>query len=213
MSNPAIQIVHPEVEMYLASLLPERAETLRAMERQASGEHIPIIGPLCGTLLYQQARAIGARRCFELGSAIGYSTLWLAMAVGPGGEVHWSDGSEARRAEAEAYLARAGLRERVVFHTGDALPALAATPGEFDLIFNDIDKWEYPAALAAAVPRLRRGGLLVTDNTLWSGRVVAPSDDTWTEAVRRFNVEAYARADLVTTVVPLRDGFTLSLKV
>jgi predicted O-methyltransferase YrrM len=89
---------------------------------------------------------------------------------------------------------------------------LAETPGEFDLIFNDVDKEGYPAVLDAAPARLRQGGLLITDNTLWHGRVLDPQDEE-SRAVVEFNRRLYASANLFTTLLPLRDGVTVSVKL
>src|SRR5881275_6338 len=120
----------PKTEKYMYALLPARDRVLREMERYAAKNHVPIIGPACGRLLYQLARLIQARRVFEMGSAIGYSTLWLARAVGPRGEVFYTDSDPANAARAEDYLRRASLLDRVRILTGDALQMLESTSGE-----------------------------------------------------------------------------------
>lgn len=193
-------------------LLPARDPILAEMEAQASQRSIPIVGPLVGRLLAQLVMLTGARRVFELGSAIGYSTVWIARAAGPGAEIHYSDGSAANAREASGYFERAGLSDRIHVHTGDALGELAKTSGEFDLIFNDVDKDGYPDVLAAVPARLRKGGLFVTDNTLWHERVLDPRDET-ARAVVEFNQELYASQEFFTTLVPLRDGVSVSLKL
>ena len=196
----------------MEGLLPARDPLLAEIEAQAAARSIPIVGPAVGRLLAQLVMLTGARRVFELGSAIGYSTIWFARAAGHGAEIHYSDGSEANAREAAGYFARAGLTDRIRPHVGDALSALAATPGEFDLIFNDVDKDGYPAVLEAAPARLRKGGLLVTDNTLWHSRVLDPQDET-SRAVVRFNRALYDSGMFFTTLVPLRDGVSISLKL
>ncbi|MBI3180274.1 MAG: class I SAM-dependent methyltransferase, partial [Deltaproteobacteria bacterium] len=148
-------IVHPEVESYLETLLPQ-AEPVRAhMERIAEERDFPIVGPLVGRLLFVLARGIGARRVFELGSGFGYSAFWFAQAVGPQGRVFCTDRSDKHAAEAKDLLARAGLAARVEFHTGDALEVFAEQPGPFDIVFCDIDKEGYPEVPRAAIPKLR----------------------------------------------------------
>src|SRR5438034_5078744 len=89
-------ITEPKTEKYIYALLPARDRVMREMERYAAKNHVPIIGPACGRLLYQFARLIQARRVFEMGSAIGYSTLWLARAVGPRGRVFYTDRKSTR---------------------------------------------------------------------------------------------------------------------
>jgi caffeoyl-CoA O-methyltransferase len=150
-------IVNPEIERYIESLLPERDDVLCEMEEYAAQHKVPIIGPAVATMLAGLVRLTGARRIFELGSAIGYSTIWLARAAGEGAEVHYSDGSSANAERARGYFKRAGVEERITIHVGDALGALAAVDGEFDFIFNDVDKEGYPAVLEVAPGRLKLG--------------------------------------------------------
>ena len=200
---------------YLLSVLPPRDAVLARMEEEAARRGIPIVGPAVGRYLAQLARLAGARRVFELGSAIGYSTIWLARAVGEGGHVFFTDASEENAAEARRNLEEAGVAVRVTLLVGDALAGLDATEGEFDLVFNDVDKEGYPEVLRRAVPRLRTGGLLVTDNVLWSGRLRLPAceDDAETAAIREFNRLSYAHPDLEVTIVPLRDGVSVARRI
>ncbi len=208
-------IIDTETEKYVYSLLPARDAVLRHMERYSAKHNVPIIGPACGRLLYQMARLIRARRVFEMGSAIGYSTLWLARAVGSKGVVYYTDGDPANARRAEVSLKRAGVRDRVRILVGDALELLDSAPGQFDLIFNDVDKIQYPEVFRRAAKRMRVGGLFITDNVLWSGRVAraAARGDAETAAIQKFNRLIYHSSELFTTIVPLRDGFALCTKL
>lgn len=205
----------PGLDDYLLSMLPERNSVLRKMEAVARERRIPIVGPAVGRLLAQYVRLMPARRIFELGSAIGYSTLWLAEAAGPEGRVFFTDGSEENARIASAYFAEAGLSGRITVLTGDALTLLDQTPGEFDLIFNDVDKEGYPAVFERALPRLRPGGLFISDNVLWRGRLRLPEseDDAETAAIRAFNAALYASPDVETVLLPLRDGVAVARKI
>src|SRR5262249_3407050 len=156
----------------MKDLLPPRDPVVSEMEALAAERDVPIVGPAVATLLATLAASIGARRIFELGSAIGYSTLFFARAVGPSGKVFYTDGDADNAAPARGYLERSGLADRVVILVGEAVRMLQTTSGEFDVVFIDIDKDGYPAALEAAAPRVRPGGYLLADNVLWSGRVV-----------------------------------------
>lgn len=207
-------VLELKVEKYVYSLVPSRDAVVAEMERYAKKHKVPIIGPACARLLYQLARLAGAQRVFEMGSAIGYSTLWLARAVGPNGKVFYTDGDRANAARAQDYLGRAGVLDRVQVLTGDALDLLDSTEGEFDLIFNDVDKPQYPEVFRRAVPRVRAGGLFITDNVLWSGRAAKKpaKKDAATRAIQNFNRLIYRSPDLFTTVIPLRDGFAVCLK-
>ncbi len=208
-------ILEPQIEKYLNALLPARDGVLREMERYAAKHKVPIIEAACGRLLYQLARTIKARRVFEMGSAIGYSTVWLARAVGPKGTVYYTDSDPANARRAETYLRRVGVLARVKILLGDALEQLASTTGHFDMIFNDVDKTQYPEVFRQAVPRLRLGGLFITDNVLWSGRVARPpaKGDAETRAIRKFNRLIYQSPKLFTTIVPLRDGVAVCEKI
>ncbi len=208
-------ITEAKTERYLYSLLPRRDAVLRDMERYANRHGVPIIGPACGRLLYLLARAIKARRVFEMGSAIGYSTLWLARAVGPKGVVFYTDNDPSNARRAEAYFRRAGVFRRVRLLVGDALRLLDTTEGHFDLIFNDVSKIQYPEVFRLAVPRVRPGGLFITDNALWSGRVAEPParNDRETLAIQKFNRLIYHSPKLFTTIIPLRDGFAICTKI
>src|SRR5215813_7159723 len=171
-------ITNPAIEEYMLSLLPPRDAVLAEMEDLARRNRIPIIGPAVARVLAQYVMITGARRIFELGSAIGYSTIWLARAAGEGCEIHYSDGDPENARKAKAFFERAGVAKRIEIHVGDALEALASTSGEFDIIFNDVDKEGYPKVLEHAPPRLRPGGLFITDNTLWHERVLDPKEET-----------------------------------
>jgi len=200
------------VENYLYAILPQRDEVLREMEAQAKQRDIPIIGPMVASFLYQLAQIAKAQTIFELGSAIGYSTIWWARAVGSSGRVVYTDSSQKNADEARRYFERAGVAARIDVRLGDALEILSEEkPGSYDIIFNDVDKEDYPRVLPLATERLRKGGLLITDNVLWSGHVVdANAKDDSTKAIQEFNRLLYASPDFFTTIVPMRDGVAIA---
>ena len=156
---------------------------------------------------------IDAKTVFELGSAIGYSTIWWAQAVGEKGRVIYTDGDPKNTEHARRYFERAGVSKRISLHTGDALEFLSEQKQQYDIIFNDVDKEDYPRVLRLVSPRLRKGGLFITDNVLWSGRVADknPSDST-TKAILEFNRSLYNSSDFYTTILPIRDGLAVALK-
>jgi predicted O-methyltransferase YrrM len=182
------------------------------MEALAAKRGFPIIGPAVGQLCYVMARAIGARKVFECGSGFGYSTWWFSRAVGPDGEVHHTDGSQENSEAARGFLDQAGLAPRVRFHVGDAREILAGAVGPFDVIFNDIDKEGYPDVLPLVREKLRVGGLFITDNMLWSGRIFEEGGEPSTLGVRELTRLLREARDFDTTLVPIRDGVTVSLR-
>jgi predicted O-methyltransferase YrrM len=217
----AITITDPRVENYLYAVLPARDAVLREMEKQAAERDIPIVGPAVARLLYQHARLINAKTVFEMGSAIGYSTIWWAMAVGEGGKVHYTDGSEKNAKEARGYFESAGVADRIEVHVGDALDFLEGRKDQFDIVFCDVDKHDYPRAARLALPRVRKGGLFITDNTLWKGMVAylagnadlkPDPTDAKTLAVAELNRMLYESPDWFTTIIPLRDGVTVAMR-
>jgi predicted O-methyltransferase YrrM len=207
-------ITSEPVEDYLYSLLPARDQVLAQMEAEAAKRNIPIVGPAVARILHQLALISGAKNIFEMGSAIGYSTIWWARAVGDGGRVIYTDGDRNNAEEARGYFDRAGVANRITVKVGDALELLSEQTQQFDIIFCDVDKEDYPRALRVALPRLRKGGLFVADNVLWSGKVADKNpEDASTKAIQEFNRLLYDSRDLFTTVLPIRDGIAAAFKL
>jgi caffeoyl-CoA O-methyltransferase len=206
-------ITSEPVEDYLYAMLPERDEVLAEMEAEAAAKKVPIVGPAVGRILHQLAQMINAKTIFEMGSAIGYSTIWWARALGQGGRVIYTDGDPKNAERARGYFTRAGVSEKITIETGDALELLSEQKQQFDIIFNDVDKEDYPRVFRLVSPRLRQGGLFVTDNVLWSGRVTdLRSQDTRTKAIQEFNRQLYTSPDFYTTILPIRDGVAVAMK-
>ncbi|HET7440783.1 MAG TPA: O-methyltransferase [Terriglobales bacterium] len=203
----------PAVEDYLYDLLPPRDEVLAEMEADAERHDVPIIGPAVARVFYQLATIAKAKTVFEMGSAIGYSTIWWARAVGPNGRVTYTDGDPKNAERARQYFDRAGVADRITIRVGDAMEILSEEKQEFDIIFNDVDKEDYPRVFRLAVSRVRKGGLFITDNVLWSGKVAHKNArDASTKAILEFNRLLYGSADLFTTILPIRDGVAVALK-
>jgi caffeoyl-CoA O-methyltransferase len=203
------------VQDYLKGWPSPRAAELLAMEQRAAEDDFPIIGPVCGQLCYQLARAVGARRVFELGSGFGYSTAWFARAVvdNGGGEVHHVVWDAALSAEARVHMERLGLGQVVRYHVGEAVGALQVAEGRFDVVFVDIDKEGYPEAIVAAQDKVRPGGLLIADNLLWDGRIFDPSDQSETTvAIRRVSELLRAGDTWLSTILPIRDGLLFATR-
>ena len=209
-------ITEPDVDEYLRALLPQRDDVLREMEVRAERERIPIVGPVVARILFQLACISRAATVFEMGSAIGYSTIWWARAVGPQGRVIYTDGDPEKAADAKEYFRRAGVLDRVEILVGDALHLLAQQDSQFDIIFNDVEKEDYPRVLPLAAPRLRPGGLFITDNVLWKGRVARMEQgtaDARTHAIAEFNRALYQSREFLTTLLPVRDGVAVALRL
>jgi caffeoyl-CoA O-methyltransferase len=200
------------VEDYLYSLLPPRDEVLAEMEAEAARNEIPIVGPAVGRVFYQYGVISGAKKVFEMGSAIGYSTIWWARAVGDGGLVVYTDGDPKNADKARRYFDRAGVSGRISVRVGDALELLSEEKEPYDIIFNDVDKTDYPRVFRIALPHLRSGGLFITDNVLWSGKVAKSNPNAETKAILELNKLMYESQEVFTTILPIRDGVSVCVK-
>jgi predicted O-methyltransferase YrrM len=206
-----VDIVDPAIDRYLHDLANPRDSILREMEVLAAERSFPIVGPAVGRLLYLLARMIRARRVFELGSGFGYSAYWFARAVGGGGKVVLTEGDAERAAEAAEFLSRGNLANRVQIEIGDGLEIIDSISGEFDIVFNDIDKMDYPRVLEKAAAALRPGGLLISDNMLWFGTVLEEEPtEASTRGVKELTRLLYASDEFETVLIPIRDGVTVS---
>jgi caffeoyl-CoA O-methyltransferase len=214
-----MDITHPKIEDYVRGLLARHDEpVLLEMEKEGKERDFPIIGRMVGVAVEILARAIRARRVVELGSGFGYSAYWFSRAVGPDGEIHLTDGDPENEKKALDYLGRAGLDGPIRFHVGEAIGTLNGLDGDFDVVYCDIDKGDYPKAWEAARERIRPGGLFICDNTLWSGRVTEGYGEEdrrphWTEAIKRMNDGVGADEGFLSTILPIRDGVMVALRL
>lgn len=211
-------IVPEAVERYLGTLNHLSDDVLDDIARANAEQKLPLIDPEVGALLRILATAIGAKRILEIGTAVGYSGIWLASPLPADGMLVTMERDRERAAIAKANFARAGLSDRVSIMIGDAQLLLAKVSGPFDLIFQDGSKQLYGPLLDRLVDLLRPRGLLVTDNVLWDGEVVPgfvqPSrrDEADTRAIADYNERISRHPKLVTSIVPLRDGVAISAK-
>lgn len=206
------------VAAYLAGLGRLPHPVLERIRAAGLAQGVPIVDPLTGALLHMLTRVSGATRVLEIGTAIGYSTVWMATALPAPGLLVTLERDPARAAAARAYMREAGVDDRVNVMIGDAARYLYKLAGPFDLIFQDGDKTSYGPLLDTLVGLLRPGGLLVTDNVLWSGEVVPgfvadPREDAAdTAAIAAYNERLAADSRLATTWLTVGDGVALSVK-
>jgi caffeoyl-CoA O-methyltransferase len=213
-----MDILNPAVERYLTSLAAtDDEDVLVEMEQYARERRFPIVGRLCGRFLEVMARSVNAKRIFEMGSGYGYSAYWFSRATGPDGEIHLTDLDPENEKRALDYLGRAGLDRPIDYHVASAFDAFNETSGEFDIVYCDIDKHEYPQAFELAKPRVRLGGLYMCDNMLWSGRVTGEEPDDsnpeLTRAIDGANKLIGADPDFRSFILPIRDGVVCAVRV
>jgi caffeoyl-CoA O-methyltransferase len=207
-------LLSSDLNNYLDNLLPKRNEVLSKMEEIAMQNNFPIVGPQVGYLLLQYAKIMKAKNIIELGSGYGYSAIWFAMGTESDTKIICTDGSEENKIQALQYFKELNLSDKIDFRVGDAVNILNSTSEEFDIIYNDVDKEGYPQVYQAAIPRLRKGGLLITDNTLWYGRVIEnPAKSEATLGVKKYNELAFTDPRVISVILPVRDGVCVSLKI
>ncbi len=208
-----MKILEPAIADYLECLMPDRHPVQQEMEDYAAEHKFPIVGPLVGRFLQQLVMMTGARTVFEMGSGYGYSALWMALAMPDDGKIQCTEFDADNIARGQEFMKRAGVDGKVSWQQGDALDSIKTAKGPFDMILNDVDKHQYPHSLEIAWPKLRRGGVMITDNSLWSGRVVTEDPPTKSTAgVLQINKKAHALDDGVASIIPLRDGLLLIVK-
>ena len=202
----------------MASLNHVSDSVLQDIARAGQERDLPLVDAEVGALLRVLAMAVRATHILEIGTAIGYSGIWMAGALPEGGMLLTMEVDDQRVREARDNFARAGLSGRVNVIGGNARLLLAKVSGPFDLIFQDGDKQMYGPMLNRLVDLLRPGGLLVTDNVLWDGDVVPGfgahkhSNPADAEAIAAYNEQVHNHPSLVTSIVPLRDGVAISVK-
>ena len=208
-----------EMEQYLETLLGERDPLLREMEAQALKETIPVVTPTVGNFLNLLVSMGKSRAILEIGTAIGYSTIWLARAAETtGGHVTTIDMNKDRRARALIYFERAGLQNCITALEGDARKILPTLESMFDFVFIDAAKGEYLEYLNLIYPLIAPGGLLVVDNVLFRGWVVPgspfpPKYDRMVNGLRQFLEDLCQNPDFTTTVLPFGDGVSVSRRL
>lgn len=212
-------ITEPRLEDYMASLVPPQEGILADMEAHAEREGLGIIGPMQGHFLYTLALGLKARDILEVGTAIGYSAMWLAMAAQKlEGRVVTLEQDEGRASWAEAYMRQANLSGVCAVRRGDGIVLLRGMEENFDLIFLDVlTQFSSPDTaldlLDLCVRRLRPGGVLLSDNALRSGQVLDPQRySPSTQGIAAFNKAISTHPRLITTIIPIRDGLSMSVK-
>jgi predicted O-methyltransferase YrrM len=211
-------ITPPPVADYLAGLRADPHERLALIDREGRAEGLPLVYPDTGALLHTLARGCGATRILEIGTCIGYSTLWMATALPPDGTLITMEYDNARAARARDHFAAAGYGDRVNVIVGDATRFLHKVSGPFDLIFQDSDKQLYEPMLDRLVALLRPGGLLVADNILWNGEVIPgfvrekKYSEEDTAAIVSFSRRIASDSRLYTSFLQVGDGVSVSVK-
>jgi caffeoyl-CoA O-methyltransferase len=210
-------LLAPEIDQYVhdhTRARPEIFDELREVTYSSMEDPQMQVGRVEGTLLKMLVALSGARRVLEIGTFTGYSALCMAEALPADGELITCDRDPRALEVARSFFDRTPYGARIQTRLGDALASIQALPETpaFDLAFIDADKERYVAYYEAILPRLRSGGLLVADNTLWSGAVVAPQTDS-ARAIVAFNDRVTSDPAVENVLLSVRDGVMLVRKL
>ncbi len=212
-------VFSPEIEAYLRNLAPVRPPFMLEMEKYAMENYVSIIPPEVAQFLTFLVHLSQAREVLEIGTAIAYSTIWLAWAVAPrDGHITTIEINDRRAKTALKNIREAGLEDRITLLKGHAVDIVPKLQDTYDFIFIDAAKGQYGWFFEKLYPRLKPGGILVSDNVLAEGGVVTPDEElrhrqkTAVRRLRDYLEMITAHPNLETTVVPLSDGIAVSLK-
>jgi caffeoyl-CoA O-methyltransferase len=210
-------IVEPAVEKYAeehSSPDGELFERLAVETREKSEAPQMMVGLLEGQFLGTLVRSTRARRVLELGTFTGYSSISMALELPTDGELISCDVNEETTEIARRYAHEAGVADKIDYRLGPALDTVAQLDGEFDVVFIDADKPNYVNYYEATLPKLSQNGLMILDNTLWSGRVADPNDeDENTRAIRAVNDRVSEDPRVRNVLLTVRDGMNLVWRV
>jgi predicted O-methyltransferase YrrM len=207
-------IVNPEIDEYLKKINPKPHPVLEQMEEYGKQRNFPMVGPLVGRFLYALIEFGHVHTILECGSGFGYSAAWMALALPENSKIICIEYDEENISKAKEFLKELDVLHKVTFHKGNVLEIVPKLNQSYDLIFNDINKSQYIKIMPILIKKLRIGGILISDNVLWKGKVTEENpDDENTKYIKEFNKSLYGNESLWTSIIPLRDGLSLSIKL
>jgi len=205
-------ITHPDIEKYLLSLSKEEDPVLNQMEEYGHSINFPIIDRLVGRLLFVLTKIKKPKLVVELGSGFGYSAYWFAKALENDGKVVVVDYKEENIQKAKDFFEKGGVLNKAVFEVGDAVK-VAKKYQDIDILFMDLEKSRYLEAFKEVEPNLSKDAVIIADNTLWSGKVLQENLDSQTRGLKEFTEYMFKNPDYYTSLVPLRDGVLIAVRL
>lgn len=206
-----------DLEQYILDHIDAEDSVLTELTRQTYLKVLRarmLSGHVQGQLLYLLVKLLKPRRILEIGTFTGYSAICMAKGLPQDGLIHTIEINDELCPMIESFIEKSGNQHRIQLHIGSALDIVPTLDETFDLIFMDGDKREYPAYYQLVFDRLRPGGVILADNVLWDGKVVAPLDpnDRYTKGILDFNDMVHADSRVEKVILPIRDGITLIRK-
>jgi caffeoyl-CoA O-methyltransferase len=206
-------ITNFEIEAYIQENLPDRPTEFLIAEQYAKENNFPIVGPMVGSFLYLITKLSNPKKILELGSGFGYSAAWFAFASSETCSIICTDADEKNINKANELFEKKPFWSKINFFQGDALEESENIDEQYDIIFCDIDKWEYPNAFDEHIEKLRIGGCFIFDNTLWGAKVLNATSDQDTVAIQELNRTLAGSNNFYSMIYPIRDGVTVAYKI
>lgn len=204
------------IEEYVLSHIDKEPEVLAWLTRETHLRTLKprmLSGHLQGRMLKMFCAMMSAKRILEIGTFTGYSAICMAEALPEDGELHTMEVNDEMEEFLNEVFERSGMSEKIHLHIGDASQLIPQLEGQFDVVFMDGNKRHYSEYFDVVFPKLRLGGLLIADNTLWDGHVLEDSKDAQTVGIQKFNDKVFSDERVERVIVPVRDGMTLVRKI
>jgi caffeoyl-CoA O-methyltransferase len=210
-----MNFISDELQQYIDDHSMEESDLLKALDRETHQKVLQprmLSGSYQGRLLALLSKIIGPNKVLEVGTYTGYATLCMAEGLTTGGSIDTIDHNEELADMQRRYFEQSPYGNQIVQHLGDAKEILKTLSGPYDLVFLDADKENYPHYFDLIIDKLRTGGILLSDNVLWSGKVLEKATDEATTALQEYNHKINTDVRVETVVLPIRDGLTITRK-
>ena len=210
-----MNFIAKNLEEYVANHSEQEPILLQELARET---HLKVLQPRMlsgayqGRLLAMLSKLIAPKQVLEIGTFTGYSALCLSEGLHVNGHINTIDINEELSDMQQKYFKAAGVADQITQHLGNASELIPKIEGDFDLVFIDADKEQYPLYFDLIIDRVTSGGLIIADNVLWSGKVLEEADDEATKALKIFNKKVADDPRVETLLLPVRDGLTLLRK-
>ena len=210
-----MNFISDQLQQYIDDHSMEESDLLKALDRETHQKVLQprmLSGSYQGRLLALLAKMIGPKKILEVGTYTGYSTLCMAEGLNTGGLIDTIDHNEELADMQRRYFDQSPYASQIVQHLGEAIDILKTLAGPYDLVFLDADKENYPHYFDLIIDKLETGGILLSDNVLWSGKVLEKATDEATSALQEYNHKINTDARVESVVLPIRDGLTITRK-
>ena len=210
-----MNFISEQLQQYIGDHSMEESDLLKALDRETHQKVLQprmLSGSYQGRLLALLAKMIGPKKILEVGTYTGYATLCMAEGLTTGGSIDTIDHNEELADMQRRYFDQSPYGRQIVQHLGEAKDILKTLAGPYDLVFLDADKENYPHYFDLIIDKLETGGILLSDNVLWSGKVLEKAIDEATSALQEYNHKINTDVRVETVVLPIRDGLTITRK-